>query len=111
MSLSTFDRVFNDAVCIDHFFPVEMLVLNVMDTPTRYSAGRVVSYGKLEDALYAFEMGWLLNFWPPNYVHADGVFRKEPFITMLNQHDVLMSPVPTRGHQKNMIEPTYSVVR
>lgn len=51
------------------------------------------------------------QFRPPNYGRADGAFGQEPFITMLNQYDVSMRPIPPQRHQKNIIEPEQDVIR
>lgn len=74
-----------------------------MDTATRFSTALVVSTTSIEEAMYAFKLIQILQFWPPEHIHADGAFHTDALIPLLLQYDIKLRPVPPRPHEKNMI--------
>lgn len=96
VSLSSLIRAFNDAVCIDHFFLESVTVFLIMDVASRFSAGALVESTSMEPSIYAFELAWVAQFWPPSAVQADGSFQNDAFREFLNVYDIDLRPVPPR---------------
>lgn len=76
-----------------------------------YSAAHVVTSTATNEAIYAFELIWISQFWPPDAVHADGVFHNEAFQSFLAKYDIQLRPVPPRRPKGNMIVTSHGVIR
>lgn len=99
------DRAFNKTVCIKLLHLEDVTLFYVMDTTARYSAAHVVSSTAIQEAIYAFELNSVPQFWPPNAVHVDRVFQTEAFQPSISKQDIQLRPVPLGRHEKNMIVP------
>lgn len=74
ISLSSLHRPFNKIVCLDHFYLEYVTSFHEMDVPIRFSAAHVVSSTNIAEAIYAFELIWVSQFWPREFIDADGAF-------------------------------------
>lgn len=79
VAISSTDISFNDVVCLDHFPFENLTIFHVMDVTTRFSAFHVVSWTSIDATVYAFELTWILPFWPLAAVQADGAFQTKSF--------------------------------
>lgn len=111
VSLSSMSRIFNDVVCLDHFFPDNLDVLHIMDAQTRYSAGSIVPSTSMSHAIPVFESQWMSQFWPPDAVQADKAFDNNEFQQYLKVYDVSFRPIQTRRHSKNVLESKHRILR
>ena len=55
VSISSLSKRFNKALCVDHFYLEEVLMLHCMDLITRFSTVQIVSSTNLEEAVIAFD--------------------------------------------------------
>ena len=85
VSLSSLSRSFNELVCIDHFYLANLCLFHIMDTVSRYSSCSLVPSTSLNDAILAFESGWLNQFWPPTAVLGDAAFNHDECISALRK--------------------------
>lgn len=79
VSLANVSRSFNEVVCVDHFFPENLVVFNVMDARNRYFVGCIVSSTNMSEAVAAFESLWVSQFWPPGSLQDDQFFDTKEF--------------------------------
>lgn len=96
---------------MDHMFLDKVTVFHMTDVATRFSVGAVVENTSMENVIDHIENLWFAQFWPPNYVHADGAFQNEIMDIFLSRYDVKIRPVPPRRHSKNAMEPRHRTIR
>lgn len=84
---------------------------HAMHVATRCSAAHVVSTYTIEDAIYAFRLIWISQFWPPEHIHADGTLQTDALTPLLLPYHNKLRPVPPRRNEENMIEPRQGVIR
>ena len=77
----------------------------------RYSTGDVVDTMSMSDAINLFESLWTTPFWTPKTVLYDPAFNNTEFTDFLSAHDIEHRPIPTRRHNKNVIESKHRIIR
>lgn len=111
VSISSINRLFNDVVCIDHFFLDQVCVFHVMDSVSRYSACHISDSTSIDVSILSFEASWMSQFWPPTDIQGDNSFNKTRFIQFLRELGTEFRPIPARIHSKNAIESKLGIIR
>lgn len=83
--ISSLDQSFNDVVCMDHMVLEYLTLCHATDVATRFSATHVVTSTNLIEAIFAFELLRVSQFWPPDVIHADGAFQTDLFKPLLKR--------------------------
>lgn len=104
VSLASLNREFNDVVCMNHMFLDKVTLFDMMNVATRFPVGAVVGSTSMENVIYHKENLWFSQFWPSNFIHADGAFQNEIMKTFLYRYDVKIRPAPPRRHEKTPME-------
>jgi len=110
-TLSSLSREFNKVVCVDHLFLDEYCVFHLMDSTTRFSVGAVVNSSNMLDAIEVFESSWLSQFWEPEVVAFDQAFNSDIFLKFLGKYGIEARPLPSRRHNKNVLESKHRIIR
>ena len=111
VSLRTLNRSFTDVVCIDHFHLGDRRLCHIMCSSTRYSVVCVAPDTSMDSAMNALESHWISQFWVPKAVLFDQAFANEKFLSYLELHGIEPRSIPSRRHNKNVLEPKHRVIR
>ena len=82
-----------------------------MDASTRYSHGAVVESTNIAEAILYFEMLWATRYGYPNNIVYDKAFDCAEFKEYISKTGIIGNPVPSRRHNKNVLESKHKVLR
>ena len=111
VSLRDLSSSFNDRVCLDHVFLDDYVVLHFMDSSTRLSQGAIVTTKTVREAIDHFEMIWVSQYGYPESLLADQAFITDEFKRYADSVGMNLLPVPSRRHNKNVLESKHRVLR
>ena len=111
VSLHDLSSSFNERVCLDHVFLDNYVVIHFMDSCTRFSQGAIVTTRTVHDAIDHFELIWVSQNGYPKSLLADQAFITGEFKRYAESVGVNLLPVPSRRHNKNVLESKHRVLR
>lgn len=86
-------------------------VLHIMGTKTRLYAGIICNSTLHFETSYARQTSWLSFFGTPNSVRKDDTFNHAVSINLVTSFGSKLKPLPSRRHQKDILEPKHGVLR
>ena len=85
--------------------------MHVMDAASRYSVGAVVEDTSMRQAIVVLDAHWVTPFWTPDVVAYDSEFKNSIFINYLKDQGIDARPLPSRRHNKNVLESKHRIIR
>lgn len=92
-------RNFNHVLYIDHVHLSGNLVLHILGSRTKYSAGEIVETTYMSDDIYVTETQWISLFWPPSEIIFYPAFADLISQNILFNHDMIGRPIPPKRYE------------
>lgn len=110
VSLHDLSSTFKNRVCVDHLFLDSHALIHFMDTSTRLSHGTVVQTRSFAEAIEFFELVLVSQYGYSKSILADQAFNTDEFTEYANSVGMKLLPVPSRRHNKNVLESKHRVL-
>lgn len=89
--LSSTTRGSNEIVCVDHKLLGTVDIFHYMDSVNRYPVCSIVSTTSMDEAILAFENGYISQFWSPSAMQGDKAFDNTRFTDYIKHLDLFLA--------------------